>query len=40
MGDNIEDRSVGGHQAQKAWRLGRVGTASRIVKWNIDAGAY
>jgi hypothetical protein len=26
------ERKVGGHLAQKLWRLGRVGTASRIVQ--------
>jgi hypothetical protein len=31
---------VGGHRAQKLWRLDGVGTASRIAHQKIGAGAH
>lgn len=34
-----EDRKVGGPRAQKLWRLGEVGMASRIVREDINARA-
>jgi hypothetical protein len=40
MGRDNDDGTIGGHQAQKPWRLDGVGAASRIVKYNTDAGAY
>jgi len=33
-------RKIGGHKAQKQWRLGGVGTASRIVRYKTDARAH
>lgn len=37
---DTNDRTVGGHLARKQWRLGGVGTASRIVQQKTDAGAH
>jgi hypothetical protein len=33
------DRKIGGRSARKPWRLGRGGTASRIVQWKTGARA-
>lgn len=36
----VNGKKVGGHKAQKLWRLDEVGTASRIVRTKIKARAY
>lgn len=37
---NDKDGKIGGRKARKLWRLGEVGTASKIVRMNTEARAH